>query len=111
MEKSGIVIHHYIKKKKIKDNSSNNEKLKKLIDRLIYPIAIGGPLLTIPQIMKIWIGKQASGVSVFTWSSLVVLNFIWLIYGFLHKDKPIIITAGLAIVIDILIALGALIYG
>jgi uncharacterized protein with PQ loop repeat len=111
MEKSGIVIHHYIKKKRIKYKTNNKDKLKKLIDKLIYPIAIAGPLVTIPQIIKIWIGKEASGVSVFSWSSFVILNFIWLIYGILHKDKPIIITSGLAIVIDISIALGALIYG
>jgi len=81
------------------------------MDRAIYVIAILGPVMTIPQIIKIWLHKNAAGVSAISWSSYLVIAVFWLIYGFMHKEKPIILANILLIIINIIIVIGTLLYG
>lgn len=104
--------HHHIRKRIYKKHEPypHPNKVKRFVDKLIYPVAIMGPVMTIPQFINVWIGKDASGVSALSWFSYSVLSIVWLIYGLLHKEKPIIITSIIWIILDALIAIGALIY-
>jgi len=67
-------------------------KWKRLMDKLIYFAGVLGPIMTIPQLSKIWVEKNASGVSALSWGAYGVGACFWIIYGFMHKEKPIIIT-------------------
>lgn len=40
------------------------KRFNKIMDRLVYLIVIVGPLMTIPQVTKIWFLKNAAGVSI-----------------------------------------------
>jgi uncharacterized protein with PQ loop repeat len=100
--------HHTHNKKQ------HNKKVhdwKNFIDRSIYVMGVVGPIMTIPQLSKIWIEKNASGVSVISWSTYLVTAFVWLAYGIEYKKKPIIFTYTLWIIIEIFIVIGALLYG
>jgi hypothetical protein len=37
--------------------------------RLLGAMSVFTMLMTIPQVLTIWIGQQAAGVSIFTWSA------------------------------------------
>jgi len=106
-------LHHFHKRKKICDKNAElgSNKWKDLMDKLIYVAAILGPLLTIPQIMKIWVDKNAGGVSMITWVAYLIGGIFWLIYGIMHKEKPIIIANILWILMEILVIIGIWIYG
>lgn len=79
------------------------------IDRVVTVIAFVGPLSSLPQIFEIWlVDKSAEGVSILTWSAFVLMAVIWLLYGIVHKQRPIIISNALWIVAQALIVLGAL---
>lgn len=78
---------------------------------MIYVIGVFGPIMTIPQLITIWVEKNASGVSVISWSAYMVVAIFWLIYGIMHKEKPIIVTYILWLVLEILIVIGILLYG
>ncbi len=80
------------------------------MDRFIYVVGVFGPLMTIPQVTKIWFEKNATGVSVISWISYLLCAIFWLIYGVMHREKPIIVTYAIWIVLDFLIVIGALIY-
>lgn len=80
------------------------------MDKAIYVIGIAGPIMTIPQLTKIWIEKNAVGVSAISWFAYLIIAFFWLIYGVMHKEKPIILTFGVWIILDILIVIGILMY-
>jgi len=67
--------------------------------------------MNLPQLFKIWLHKDASGVSFISWMSFSVFSLIWLMYGILHKDKPIILMNLALVVIQALIATGAFLYG
>ena len=67
--------------------------------------------MIIPQITKIWIHKNASGVSIIAWSMFLVNACFWLMYGTIHKAKPIIIMYTLFAVMNILVVIGTILYG
>lgn len=82
---------------------------QRTIDRIVTIVAFIGPLTSVPQILEIWVvDKSAAGVSVITWTLFVLMAVIWLLYGIVHKQRPIIISNALWIVAQSLIVLGAL---
>lgn len=81
------------------------------MDRSIYVVGVLGPAMTIPQLFKIWVEKNAAGVSLLSWSAYLLCAVFWLIYGLMHKEKPIIVTYTLWIVLEILIVVGIILYG
>ena len=87
------------------------DPLKRFMDRFIYVVGLLGPVLTIPQILQIWVLKDASGVNVLTWGTYVFTAICWTVYGTIHKNKPLIIANSLWIVINFLVMLGAILYG
>ena len=106
-------LHHFHKRKRIYVNHESYphpDKWKRLMDKLIYVVGIAGPLMTIPQVAKIWLEKSAAGISIIAWISYIVSSAIWLIYGIMHKDKPITISSLMFVVVNLLVVIGALIY-
>lgn len=102
------VEHHSHMRKRIYKNFEdieNTTKTKKTIDILIYVIAIIGPFMTIPQAYKIWVEQSALGMSLISWSYYLISSIIWLAYGILHKERPIIISNMLGLVIIAIIVL------
>jgi uncharacterized protein with PQ loop repeat len=67
--------------------------------------------MNIPQLTTIWIDKHVSGVSVITWIGFLLGSSFWLCYGVVHKEKPIILTNGLYVIIQFFIVLGLFLYG
>lgn len=90
---------------------SSESAAAKIMGKLIFLIAVLGCLFAIPQIWKIYVGRNASGVSALSWFSWVGLYVFWLAYGILRHDKAIIFNNIIWIVFGLLIAVGALIYG
>ncbi len=106
--------HHFHIRKRIYEKGESyphDDKAKRFLDKIIFFIGNLGPIMTIPQIIKIWSDKNASGVAVSSWVAFTITSFFWLLYGIAHKEKPIIITFGLWVVFDIIVIIGALIYG
>jgi uncharacterized protein with PQ loop repeat len=107
-------MHHFQKRKRIYQEHEpypHPNKWKRTVDTLIYPIVMFGPVMTIPQLWNIWIDKNAAGVSAISWGAYMVTSTFWLIYGIMHKEKPIIFSSCLWIILQALIVLGTLMYG
>lgn len=86
-------------------------KLNNFINRIIYPIGIIGPLMTIPQFVKIWVHQDASSVSVISWSAYLIIAVFWLLYGTIHKEWPIIVSNVLWILMNMAVLVGIFYYG
>ena len=108
----GHVVHHKSKQQRAKQPHPITEhpKFKKIVDKLIYIVAVIGPASMLPQIIKIWVHKSGGDISIFTFVMFVVINIIWLTYGILHKEKPLIIAYSMWMIANISVALGAIIY-
>jgi len=97
-------LHHFLNRKR-------KLRWQRVFDKLIYVVGVVGPLMTLPQVFKIWIGQNATGVSAISWIAYLITAIFWMIYGVIHKEKPIIVTYFLWIILDVLVIAGAVIYG
>lgn len=86
-------------------------KLKKIVDKVIYPFAFAGPVFTLPQIFQIWSQQDASGVSLLTWISWLFIAAVWVIYGIFERDMPIILSNIAWLIVEIGVIAGILVYG
>ena len=60
-----------------------------------------------PQVRRVWIDKEADGVSVPTFTIIAVSLALWLTYGFLKNSIAIITANVFSLVMILLIAVGA----
>jgi len=97
--------HHLHKRRK-----KISKRDRKLIDKLAYLMAFFAPFIHIPQIFQIYYYENATGVSIISWAGFVVISIVWLFYGIIHKEKPLIIMYALLMATQIATLIGAIIY-
>lgn len=106
-------LHHISKRKRV------NRKLEEypskkfwvgFLDRFLLCIAVIGPLTAIPQVWKVYFYHEVIGLSLFSWSSWAFFNLFWMLYGFVHRDRPIIITYILWFLMNASVAMGILLF-
>jgi uncharacterized protein with PQ loop repeat len=68
-------------------------------------------LMTLPQILTIWVGHQAAGVSLFSWSAYLLSAILWLWHGVRTRDKNIYLACIGWIALDSAVVLGVIAYG
>ena len=84
---------------------------KRLVDRLVYAVGILTPLFTIPQVLVIWLSQSAGSVSLLTWGPYLLFAVVWLWYGIIHREWPIIVLNAGLVIVDLLVVAGILVYG
>lgn len=100
----------YKKRPRGKMSLFHTKKLRNFIDKAIYLVGIFTLILTIPQVWTIWVGQNASGVSMVSWVSYMVAAIFWLFYGFVHRQKPIVMIYVSWIALDVFIIAGIFIF-
>ncbi len=106
-------LHHLHKRKRIHQNKEqypHPHSFKRFMDHLVYVMGIIGPLMGSLQAYKIWSEKNAGGVSVPLFSFLILNDVVWFIYGYIHKEKPIMLMYTLWFFVNIFIVAGSLLY-
>ena len=83
---------------------------KRVLDRVVFAAGIIGPVVTIPQLALIYVGHNAAGVSAVSWFGWAILDIPWILYGLVHKERPILVTYSLWLVINLAVAAGAVLY-
>ena len=68
-------------------------------------------IITIPQVLAIWVGHQAAGVSVLSWSAYLASAVLWLWFGIRQQDKNIYLPCVGWIVLDSAVIAGTVVYG
>lgn len=84
---------------------------KRVLDKVIYCVGVVGPVTTIPQIILIYVGRDATGVSPVSFFAAAALDLPWIVYGLAHREKPIVMTYTLWFLCNLAIAVGSLWYG
>jgi len=87
------------------------KKLIRFIDKAIFFVGIAGPIMTLPQLNKIWIERNATGVSLVSWTAYALISLCWLTYGIVHDVKPIIVTYAAWFLIESTIVIGIIKFG
>ena len=106
--------HHIHRRKRVhhlKQEFPSTDPRIRFLDNVCLVVGVIMPLAAVPQIYKIFAFKNAAGVSLLTWLVCAILLIPMLIYGIVHKAKPIIVLNFLWLIADILIVTGILMYG
>ena len=107
-------LHHFHIRKRIHKHHEpyqHPDRLKRSVDKMIYVVALVGPLFNLPQLLKVWLSQNATGVSAISWGAFMFVAAFWLMYGILHRSKPIIIANIFYLFFQAAIFLGAVLYG
>ena len=107
-------IHHIHKRKLVTKNNDpypHPDKLKRYLDHLVYFFGVIGPLTGAVQAYKIWQIKDATGVSLTMFVFGVFNDMVWMTYGVIHKQKPIVLMYTLWLMVNLTVVAGILIYG
>lgn len=107
----GFHLDFYEEAYKNRRHDFSESKWRNFMHKAVYAAGIFGAVMTIPQITKIWIEKNAAGVSAISWSAYLAGAIVWLIYGITFKRKPIVFVYSIWIVLEIIIIIGTIIYG
>ena len=76
------------------------------IDRAVYVIGISGFIMTVPQITKIWVEQNASGVSIISWCAYLLSASTWVVYGIIHRLPQMIILYSVWMLLEVIIIIG-----
>ena len=79
--------------------------------RILGGMSIFTMLMTIPQVLSIWIGHQAGGVSMLTWCTYFVSAILWFWFGMRTGDKNIYLPCIGWILLDSAVIVGGIMYG
>ncbi len=60
-----------------------------MLSRVLGGMSVFTMLMTVPQVLTIWVGHQAAGVSVVSWSAYLFSAILWFWYGLQKRDKNI----------------------
>ena len=82
-----------------------------LMRRLLGSASIFSLVMTIPQVLTIWVGRRAAGVSLFSWTAYLITALLWLWHGIRERDRNIYLPCIGWIALDSAVILGAVIYG
>ena len=80
------------------------------LSRVLGFMSIFTMLMTIPQVLTIWIGHQAAGVSVVSWSAYLLSAILWFWYGIQKRDKNIYLPCVGWVGLDAAVIVGALVH-
>jgi uncharacterized protein with PQ loop repeat len=84
---------------------------EKLVRKLLGGMSIFTLLMTVPQVLTIWVGKQAAGVSAWSWGAYLLSALLWFWFGLLKHDKNIYLPCIGWIVLNSAVIAGAIVYG
>ncbi len=83
----------------------------RLLDHVCMIFSVVMPATTIPQIYKTYVTQNAVGVSLWMWVLYCIAVVPWLIYGIVHKARPIILLNVLWLIVQAIMIAGVLMYG
>jgi uncharacterized protein with PQ loop repeat len=80
------------------------------LSRVLGFMSIFTMLMTVPQVLTIWVGHQAAGVSVVSWSAYLLSAMLWFWYGLRKRDRNIYLPCVGWVGLDAAVIVGAVIY-
>lgn len=84
---------------------------EKMLRAALGGMSIFTMVMTIPQVLTIWVNHQAAGVSILSWSAYLFSAVLWFWFGLKQKDKNIYLPCIGWIALNSAIVAGAVVYG
>jgi uncharacterized protein with PQ loop repeat len=81
------------------------------LERVLRGLSIFAMLMTVPQVLTIWVRRDAHNVSIVSWAAYLLSASLWFVYGLRKHDKTIYLACIGWILFDMAIVVGGLLYG
>lgn len=65
---------------------------KRLLDYLMYGVALMAPLALAPQVYAIYSTREVGGLVLSSWAMLGAVNALWIVYGVTHRSPPLVLS-------------------
>ena len=80
------------------------------LEKFLRVLSVFTMLMTVPQVLTIWVGRDASGVSLLSWLSYLFSACLWFVYGVQKRDKTIYLACIGWILLDVAVVVGAIVH-
>jgi uncharacterized protein with PQ loop repeat len=80
------------------------------MEKILRSLSVITMLMTVPQVLTVWVGHNAGGVSIVSWSAYLISACLWFVYGLQKKDKTIYLACVGWVVLDSAIVVGVIIH-
>lgn len=80
------------------------------LEKALRVLSVFTMLMTVPQVLTIWVGRDAGGVSLVSWVSYLFSACLWFVYGVQKHDKTIYLACIGWILLDAAVAVGVIVH-
>ena len=81
------------------------------LEKILRTLSVATMVMTVPQVLAVWTGPGASGVSLVSWAAYLVSACLWFVYGLQKRDKTIYIACVGWVALDAAIVAGVIVRG
>lgn len=81
------------------------------LEKILRSLSVLTMLMTVPQVLAVWVGPDPGGVSLVSWVSYLVAACLWFFYGLQKRDKTIYLACVGWVVLDAAIVIGVVVRG
>lgn len=81
------------------------------LEKVLRGLSVFTMLMTVPQVLTVWIGRDAGGVSLVSWLSYLLAACLWFVYGVQKRDKTIYLACVGWVLLDAAIVVGVIVHG
>jgi len=81
------------------------------LEKVLRGLSVFTMLMTVPQVLTIWVGRDAGGVSLVSWASYLLAACLWFVYGLQKHDKTIYLACVGWVVLDVAVVIGVIVHG
>jgi uncharacterized protein with PQ loop repeat len=80
------------------------------LEKFLRVLSVATMLMTVPQVIAVWVGRDAGGVSLLSWSAYLFSACLWFVYGIQKRDKTIYLACIGWIALDAAIIIGVMVH-
>jgi uncharacterized protein with PQ loop repeat len=88
---------------------SESQRLRLILDFMIYSVGFLGTLLALTQAYAVWISGGESTLSLYSWMAVAAFTPFWIFYGFLNRQYTLALTY-LVWFVGVLLVIGGMIW-
>ncbi len=92
------------------NTSPSQETPPTALEKFLRVFSVVTMLMTVPQVLTVWVGREAAGVSLLSWSAYLCSACLWFVYGVQKRDKTIYLACIGWILLDAAIVVGAIVH-
>ena len=81
------------------------------LEKVLRGLSVFTMLMTVPQVLTIWVGHNAGGVSLVSWVSYLIAACLWFVYGVQKHDKTIYLACVGWVLLDAAVVIGVIVHG